>query len=193
MLFRSVSQSRYDVLWERNLLQSIIDSGPVIVILWKQDGSIIKFNKYAQEITGFSEKEVCGINWLNIIIPKELKPFMKEVFEEIKRGNLPQDMENPILCKDGREIHILWRNRFINDSKGEKIFISMGINITERKKIENDLQNNFEELSAVYEELAASEEELRQQFDELRQNQEALRKSEERYKIAVDGANDWLS
>lgn len=52
------------------------------------------------------------------------------------------------------------------------------------------LSANYDELAAVYEELLATEDTLRQQYDELADSQEALRNSEERYKIALECAND---
>ena len=52
------------------------------------------------------------------------------------------------------------------------------------------LNQSYEELTAVYEELAATQEELRSQYEELRVNEDYLRKSEEKYKLALEGAND---
>jgi diguanylate cyclase (GGDEF)-like protein/PAS domain S-box-containing protein len=52
------------------------------------------------------------------------------------------------------------------------------------------LSANYDELAAVYEELLATEETLREQYDELSDNEEALRNSEERYKLALECAND---
>lgn len=52
------------------------------------------------------------------------------------------------------------------------------------------LSSNYDELSAVYEELLATEEALRSQYDELVDSEEALRNSEERYKLALECAND---
>jgi diguanylate cyclase (GGDEF)-like protein/PAS domain S-box-containing protein len=52
------------------------------------------------------------------------------------------------------------------------------------------LSSNYEELSAMNEELIATEEELRSQYDTLLYNEEILRNSEERYRIALECAND---
>ncbi|WP_160688232.1 EAL domain-containing protein [Clostridium sp. C2-6-12] len=52
------------------------------------------------------------------------------------------------------------------------------------------LSANYDELAAVYEELLATEEALRAQYDELSDSEEALRNSEERYKLALECAND---
>ena len=62
---------------------------------------------------------------------------------------------------------------------------------TKRSKIwSNQLKANYEEIQATYEQLIAAEEELRAQYDELHEKQEIIEKSEERYKLALEGAND---
>lgn len=48
----------------------------------------------------------------------------------------------------------------------------------------------FAELEEVYNNLSGAEEELRAQYDELQDNEEALRNSEEKYRLALEGAND---
>ena len=63
-------------------------------------------------------------------------------------------------------------------------------NKTGLKKFEAKPKQNYGELSDVYDELLAAEEELREQYKELQKSEELLRKSEERYKLAIDGAND---
>ena len=52
------------------------------------------------------------------------------------------------------------------------------------------LKENYQEIQATYEQLIAAEEELRAQFDELNEKQVIIEKSEERYKLALEGAND---
>jgi diguanylate cyclase (GGDEF)-like protein/PAS domain S-box-containing protein len=58
------------------------------------------------------------------------------------------------------------------------------------KSWSNKLKENYEEIQATYEQLIAAEEELRAQYDELHEKQEIIEKSEERYKLALEGAND---
>ncbi len=60
-----------------------------------------------------------------------------------------------------------------------------------KKQIEKERKAE-EELSAVYGQLSATEEELKQQIRELKNHEKALKISEERYKLAIDGANDAL-
>ena len=52
------------------------------------------------------------------------------------------------------------------------------------------LNSSYEELSSLHEELLATEEELRVQYEELLHNEEAIRNSDERYRLALECAND---
>lgn len=62
---------------------------------------------------------------------------------------------------------------------------------TKRSKIwSHKLKENYEEIQATYEQLIAAEEELRAQYDELHEKQGIIERSEERYKLALEGAND---
>ncbi|MGH4121030.1 EAL domain-containing protein [Clostridium sp.] len=69
-----------------------------------------------------------------------------------------------------------------NDEFGE---LAIGFNMMIEK-----ISSNYDELLEVHEELTAVEEELRAQYKELQHNEEALTISDERYKLALDGAND---
>ena len=54
----------------------------------------------------------------------------------------------------------------------------------------HELKENYDEIQATYGQLIAAEEELRVQYDELHEKQVIIEKSEERYKLALEGAND---
>ncbi|GCD11013.1 sensor domain-containing protein [Clostridium tagluense] len=58
------------------------------------------------------------------------------------------------------------------------------------KASSHTIKENYQEIQATYEQLIAAQEELRAQFDELNEKQAIIEKSEERYKLALEGAND---
>ncbi len=72
------------------------------------------------------------------------------------------------------------------------LVIILLININKRKKVEQRLLRQNEELTAIYEELTASEEELRQQFEEIVIHQEVIKQSKERYKLALEATKDTI-
>ena len=71
----------------------------------------------------------------------------------------------------------------------EAILISLR-DITDRKKVEQDLLKKNEELNAALEELTATEEELRANYEELGRQGQDLRASEEKYRLLTETTND---
>jgi len=67
--------------------------------------------------------------------------------------------------------------------------------LDERKKIQNELQNKNDELSAAYEEITATQYELKQQYLQLIQNQEELRQQERtlrQIRFSIDQSHDMM-
>jgi diguanylate cyclase (GGDEF)-like protein/PAS domain S-box-containing protein len=166
---------------EHSFSDGILNNANVIILVWKTDGTIVTFNKYASEVTGFLMSELAGKQWLSTLIPKEARPELLKAFRKLIRGEAVTDIEGRIICKNGSRLDVLWSNSILFDEKGDAEYvISTGINITDRKVAEKKLQESYNELAATYEELAAAEEKLKNQFDEIRAKEEAVRRSEEK-------------
>jgi PAS domain S-box-containing protein len=89
-------------------------------------------------------------------------------------------MEHRIIMPDGKIRWQQWSDRAIFDEGGNlKEYQSVGRDITDRVKAEDELRS-------AYEMITASEEELRQQYDELARSDEALRTSEGMYRTILN-------
>jgi PAS domain S-box-containing protein len=151
---------------ERNFSSNIVDHANIFILLINSKSELIKFNKYAQRITGFNEAEVMGNKWMDTLIHKEHINRFNEIMGMFFMGRVPPAHEFPLVCKDGRVIHGLWNNSIISDREGNPdTMICMGLDITERKIGEQKLAQSFQQLEAIHEELAATEEELRGQYN----------------------------
>jgi diguanylate cyclase (GGDEF)-like protein/PAS domain S-box-containing protein len=178
---------------ERDFSKSIVDEANIMLVVWNPDGTVIKFNKYAEEITGYSTNETKNLRLVDFLIPEDYKNYMVEAFYKITQGKLAKNHENPIICKDGRRLNILWNNNLIyREDNVPEMIISTGLDITESRAKELKLKSSYEELEATHEELTATEEELNHQYQQLQLSQKALATSEERYRLAFEGANDGL-
>lgn len=182
-VFRNITEKKLadDIIrHEKDFSRGIVDYANIFIIVLNTDGEIMEFNRYAESATGFSREEVLQKKWFCTLIGKDNISSMRALIETLKSGVTPPAYELPLLCKDGRMIHVLWNNSMIYDKKGKpNRIIAMGSDITERKQAELKLSQSYQELEAVHEELAATEEELRAQYEELQTSQEALRGSEE--------------
>src|SRR5271157_5612529 len=73
------------------------------------------------------------------------------------------------------------------DDQGNVIYlIPEGRDITDRKKIEDELHRKNEDLYAAYEQLTATEEELRQNYEELSKKEQELIESERKIRAIFD-------
>ncbi|NMB78603.1 MAG: PAS domain S-box protein, partial [Methanomicrobiales archaeon] len=103
-----------------------------------------------------------------------------------------RQMERQFPGRDGKVHWQVWSVRALFGSSGTKPseFQVVGHDITDRKRMEEELRRKNEELNASYEQITAAEEELRAQLEEIVQKQHALRISEERFRAFTENIPD---
>lgn len=163
---------------EKELSNNIIDKGRALIAVWSLNGILLLFNKYAQEITGFSESEVVGKKWLDILIPGEMRSYIKLFVKDMNIDESLKWRNVPILCKDGSRVDIQWSSSILHNYNGRNCIISIGINVTDQIEAERSLE--------------LVNRKLEDQLGKLKNHQRALKISEERYKLSVDCSNDIL-
>jgi PAS domain S-box-containing protein len=135
------------------------------------------------------------------ILGKKFKPDIpNEDLNRVKKYFLSLTKENPIATIDHRIIMPngevrwqRWSDRAIFNDQGSLVeYQSVGRDITETKRTEEQLRIINGELQAAYELIAATEEELRQNYDELNKKEQKLRESEEKYRHIVETANEGI-
>ena len=136
---------RYNEAKYRELVQNASSA----IVRWKRDGAITFFNEYAQELFGYKEEEIIGKH-VNVLIPGQDstgEDLSKLVQNIIDHPELYQDNINENICRDGRRIWLAWTNKpwFDADGRVAEIF-AVGMDITERKRIETALRENREHL-----------------------------------------------
>jgi two-component system cell cycle sensor histidine kinase/response regulator CckA len=126
--------------------ENLIETANVMVVGLDTDGNVTVFNRYAQELSGYTRDDLAGRNWFEVLVPKDRYP---EVWEEFTRltqlGGIPLAFENPIITKTGEEHIISWQNSTLREDGAVAGTISFGIDMTERKAMEEKLR--FTQLS----------------------------------------------
>ena len=186
-----ISHLRRKLSREQDFSKGIVNNAKILIVVSHMDGTIIMFNRFAEEVTGFNAEEIVGKQLCETIFPNEMDEFIKSLQETRLESSIIRNLESKLVCRDGTGIDLLWNINILRSADGTHIHIvSMGTDITERKKMEFMLRDSYQELEATHEELVASEEELKQQYDDLHQREDELKISEERYRLAVEGVND---
>lgn len=124
---------------EKNLSESIINSLPGIFYFYDKAGKFLRWNKNFENISGYSADEILKLNPLDFYDDDE-KELMKNKIDSVFEHGM-DDIEAHFFTKNRQKIPYYFNGYQVNFS-GKDYLIGMGIDITERKKIENELKEN---------------------------------------------------
>jgi len=150
-IFRDITEQKRiqdEIKKSRDFLKTIIETSSSIVVGLDPHGKIKLVNHALEEMTGYRKKEILGKNWFDTFLPEDTKKEIKRVFADLVEGKwkMAKHQENPILTKSGEERIIFWSNNIIKDEKGRtEMVVSIGSDVTERKRMEEELKNRIEE------------------------------------------------
>lgn len=124
--------------------ETIIQHMPTGLLSTTEDGEISVFNKTAEAITGYREKEVVGKD-IEEVFGLDVKEVLIDqlLFERKITG---EEIELP--KKDGTKIPIGYSTATVTDEKGEKEYIVMFRDLSAMRKLEQQLLER-EKLAAV--------------------------------------------
>ncbi len=150
-------------------LRSIFDSSPDAIAVSDLKGNIVECNQATLNLLELSTKdEIIGKNNLIFVAKKDRKKVIKTMKNVLDTGSV-KNVEYAALDKADHEFPSEFSASAIKDPSGNPIgFVTIIEDITERKKMENDLRNYSEHLEELVE----------QRTRALKESQELLVKTE---------------
>lgn len=137
---------------ERDFSQTVIEASCAFIVAIDANGKTILMNQEFLNALGYSLDEVLGTDYLSKFVPERDRKFLTKTFKKLVRSKQPTLDETYVVTKDGREILIEWRARPIFKTTGElDFFFGVGIDITERKQLEEQLRQSEARYRAVVE------------------------------------------
>ena len=131
----------------------LVENVNSVVLMMDPEGTITFFNRFAEEIFGYTRDEIIGCNAVGTIIPeiesngKDLRGMILEI------GRNPEKYKknvNENIRKNGERIWISWTNKPVFDEEGRVVeVLCVGNDITEIKERENELKDLTAYLNAV--------------------------------------------
>ena len=122
--------------------ENLIQAACVMILGLNLRGEVTLFNRTGEEVTGYSQEELIGKNWFEMVMGAEA--FYKMCSMPRISGDSQSGcaFEGQIVSKAGAMRTISWRNSAIVE-KGVVIgTLCFGIDITEHKKIEAELRHS---------------------------------------------------
>ncbi|WP_291994471.1 PAS domain S-box protein [Candidatus Accumulibacter sp. ACC003] len=143
--------------------ESIIRSAPTLILGLGRSGEIVLFNDYAEKLSGFARDEVIGKSWSELFIPPVDRHEIEAIIEQaIESGEVVPFKEHPILVRDGSERLISWHSQVMHEDGEAKLILSFGVDVTERRRAERDLERNFHELKLLNQRLEEAQNQVLQ-------------------------------
>lgn len=131
---------------EKAITDAIVDSLPGIFMVYNQENEFVRWNKNLLKVTGYSGQELRVLRPIKIIDPSDRQKVLQKNEAAFVKGE--ESIETCLLTKDGRLIPYFFtvRRVWLND---QPVIICLGLDITERKEAEINLQRSEANLTSI--------------------------------------------
>ena len=134
---------------ERNFSAAVLETAGAMVVVTDLDGVIVRFNRACQQVTGFSFDEVKGKSSWDLLLSSQERDEVKAAYRRIAADGVSVEHENHWVDRGGTPHLISWFSAPMTDAEGVRRYVvRIGADITERKRIEQDLQRSEAALRA---------------------------------------------
>lgn len=118
--------------WAEEIIQGL----PGLFYVFDSQVRLVHWNRNFAEVTGYSPQELLGKHAVEFIAPKDRERVAEQIGKVFSLGK--SDVEAPFLTREGKEIPYYF-NGVLVDWDHAAHFLGVGIDITERKKLEHEL------------------------------------------------------
>lgn len=134
----SLEDQAIQLKYERDFISGLLDTAPVLILSYGDDGKIGLANAYAVQTCGLTE--VAGRDYAALFLGVSQQGYAAELSE--MRAGLVRRMESRITREDGSFSEVLWFHSMLAVGMTETpTYLSVGMDITERRKNEARIHN----------------------------------------------------
>ena len=127
--------------------RELVENANSIILRYNTQGKITFFNEFAEQFFGYTQEEIIGKPAVGTIIPqtesttgRDLEQMVQEIVHHPEKY---ANNENENMRKNGDRVWIRWTNKPVLNAEGTiKEFMAVGIDITDRKKVEESLHES---------------------------------------------------
>ena len=131
--------------------RTLFDNTPFSIVIFDSNGTIIDFNSSTERLFGYKREELVGLHYSALsTYNKEQVPKIKERYEKLLSGELPDPIEIECIKKDGSKFWGL--SKILSVKIGNKTYLQGMIqDITEKKDSEQKLRETEEKYKNMIE------------------------------------------
>ena len=139
-LAKKKSEAEEDADERRAQLAAIVESSEDAIFNKTLDGTILTWNRAAQEMYGYRPEEIIGKN-VALLAPPDRPNEIASILERLRHGKRTAPFETERVTKDGRRINVSLSISPVFDEEGKiSEAATIARNITDRKRTETALR-----------------------------------------------------
>jgi hypothetical protein len=127
---------------EKDFNQTLIQASPAYFVAIGADGKTIMMNPSLLNALGYDAEEVVAKDYIDTFIPPAERNELRVVFKDLIEQGKETVNENSVMTRDGQSLMVEWHGKPIYDGNEPDYFIGVGIDITARKKAEDELRRS---------------------------------------------------
>jgi PAS domain S-box-containing protein len=130
--------------------RELVEQANSIILRWTSDGQLTFLNEFGQRFFGYSAEEILGRHVIGTIVPttesngRDLRQLMEQICADPKAF---EQNVNENIRRNGERVWVSWTNRIVPDAEGRVAeILSVGTDITERRRAEEQIHRLHEDL-----------------------------------------------
>ena len=135
---------------ERDFIATVVNTTPALFCVVDLEGRIIRFNTTGERMTGIADGErVRGRPFWEVFAAPEDRETVRSRLLAAAAGGGSQEIETAIASSAGDQLVLAWSSEPIVDAHGARRLLVSGVDITERKRQERELERERDFSHAV--------------------------------------------
>jgi PAS domain S-box-containing protein len=130
-------QAQLDLLREKNFVDMVIDSLPGIFYLFNEQGQFLRWNIQLETASGYSASDISKMRPQDFFAGPDWQAVQQAIQKVLTQGE--GTLAADAVTKDGRNVPYFFTGRRITID-GKPCVVGMGLDITPRKQVEEDLR-----------------------------------------------------
>jgi PAS domain S-box-containing protein len=133
-------RDRVSPVAQNAIISLVLDSVDAAITVYNREGRLIRANRCAQRLSGFTEAELCNPETWKQVIPAEDYSGVATFLTKPKLSDFPKPHINHWISKSGERRLMKWSNVALDDGNGGvMLVVCIGFDITDQRRFEQEL------------------------------------------------------
>jgi diguanylate cyclase (GGDEF)-like protein/PAS domain S-box-containing protein len=123
---------------ERDFVAGLLDTAPVLILTYGQDGRIRLANVHAVRTSGHQTNELVGRGFPSLFMTGKQRDKHMGLVTRMEMGDVFHS-ESTFQRPDGVERDVVWFHSCLEERSGERAYLSVGLDVTDYRQVERSL------------------------------------------------------